>query len=50
MARGSLGFGPKWHVTFAKPNGADMQQVAKLMAAGQLKAVIDRTFPLEQAM
>ena len=44
----SLGFGPKWHTTFAKPSGEDMQQIAKLMAAGQLRAVIDKTFPLEQ--
>lgn len=48
LAKSSLGFGPKWHTTFAKPSGEDMQQIAKLMAAGQLRAVIDKTFPLEQ--
>lgn len=49
LALGSIGLGPKYHLGFVKPDGKQMQEVARLVAAGQLKAVIDRTFPLEQA-
>lgn len=49
LAWGSIGFGPKIHAVAGKPDGSNMQEVARLVAECQLKAVIDRTFPLAEA-
>ena len=49
LALGTVGLGPKYHLGFVRPNGRQMQKVARLLAEGKLKAVIDRTFPLEDA-
>ena len=49
LALGTLGLGPKYHLGFVKPDGRMMQEVARLLSAGKLKAVIAKTFPLEEA-
>lgn len=49
LALGTIGLGPKYHLGFVQADGRRMQEVARLLKSGQLKAVIDRTFPLEQA-
>ena len=49
LALGTIGLGPKYHLGFVRPNGRQMQEVAQLLAEGKLKAVIDKTFRLEDA-
>ena len=49
LALGTVGLGPKYHLGFVRPNGRQMQEVARLLAEGKLKAVIDKTFPLVDA-
>ena len=49
LALGSIGLGPKYHLGFVKPDGRMMQEVARLLSTGQLKAVVAKTFPLEEA-
>ena len=49
LALGMLGLGPKYHLGFVKPDGRMMQEVARLLSTGKLKAVIAKTFPLEEA-
>jgi len=39
----------RYDVITVNPNGAQLQAVLDQMAAGNIKAVIDRTFPLEKA-
>ena len=49
LALGTLGLGPKYHLGFVKADGRMMQEVARLLSTGELKAVIAKTFPLEEA-
>lgn len=49
LFRGMLGLGPKVHVVVCSPDGRCMQEVGRLVTAGQLKAIVDQTFPLERA-
>ncbi len=49
LALGSIGLGPKYHLGFVKPDGRQMKEVARLLGTGQLKAVIAKIFPLEEA-
>jgi NADPH:quinone reductase-like Zn-dependent oxidoreductase len=34
---------------FMEPSGAQLTEIARLVEAGKLKALVERTFPLEEA-
>jgi NADPH:quinone reductase-like Zn-dependent oxidoreductase len=41
--------GPRYHLLFVAPNGAQLAEVAALVEAGTVRPVIDRVLPLERA-
>jgi NADPH:quinone reductase-like Zn-dependent oxidoreductase len=43
------GHGRVAHAVAVKSDGANLQRIADLMAAGKLRSLIDSTYPLEQA-
>ena len=45
----TVGLGPRYGVIVVQPNNAQLEIIAKLIAQGKLKAVIDKVLPLEQA-
>ena len=42
--------GPSYSVMWVQPNGSHMQAIADLLEERKIKPVIDRRYPLEQAM
>lgn len=41
--------GPKYTLLLVQPNGQQLEEVAKLVAAGAVKPVVDRVLPLSEA-
>ena len=41
--------GPSYSFILVHPNGATMERLVAMMAAGKLRVVVDRTFPLKSA-
>lgn len=39
--------GPRYGLVFVHPSGLDLEAVSKLVEGGKLRAVVDRTFPLD---
>ena len=46
---GALGLGPRYRVVLVWPNGAQLADLAHLVAEGKLKLTVAAVFPLEQA-
>ncbi len=44
-----LRWGPRYHFLVMLPNGRQLGELGQLVQEGQLKTVIDRVLPLEQA-
>lgn len=44
-----VGWGPRYGVIVVQPNNVQLEIIAKLIAQGKLKAVIDRVLPLQYA-
>lgn len=44
-----MGLGPRYGVIVVQPKNVQLEIIAKLIAQGKLKAVIDRVLPLEHA-
>jgi hypothetical protein len=45
-----LRLGPWYRMILCQPNGAQLQEIAELMAAGKLKAFIEKEFSLQEAV
>ena len=47
VLRRVLRLGPRYQPVVCAPSGPDMEVLSKMVEAGELRAVIDRTFPLD---
>ena len=45
-----LRLGPWYSMVICKSSGADLHELANLMAIGKLKAFIEKEFPLQEAV